>query len=62
MKVIQEKRMESLVLAKTLRLRMNVSVEPVWDLSDGPVKIELGGGIDQPEEFYYLTSVRAYKS
>jgi len=33
----------------------------VWDLSDGPVKIELGGGLNQPEEFYYLTSVRAYQ-
>ena len=33
----------------------------VWDLSDGRVKIEPGGGLNQPEEFYYLTSVRAYQ-
>ena len=33
----------------------------MWDLSDGLVKIELGGGLNQPEEFYYLTSFRAYQ-
>ena len=30
----------------------------VWDLSDGLVKIEPGGGLNQPEEFCHLTSVR----
>ncbi|KAF8806535.1 hypothetical protein BYT27DRAFT_7257249 [Phlegmacium glaucopus] len=33
----------------------------VWDLSNSPVKIELGGDLNQLEKIYYLISVRVYQ-